>query len=418
MRTPKCFLWLAVLVGLSGLAAAAPATFGLQRVQASSTADCVEIRGVGAGRFNSAFWETNTLHLVPDVRSPLLAPRPGAFRNIYAPSAVWSEHGWRVFYGGWDGVPTGNDRIYSAETQDFLTFSNRHTVIEHGAFIHVCNVNALRLADGSYSMVCTAYPDKNKLNKPSFYASRDGKSWNGSQEPYKATQQDIASIQGYPNYDGADINGMNVIMHEDGQYRLYFGDFRNFDSVFRASSKDGRHYAFDGEALAGRFAVNDVRKFRGNAEVWYLMGLHFNCDKLWFALSRDGLHFEKAQLLATNLSETDRYIVALGWVVSGEQEAPDRSVLGFLYGAGPSPQLASNSIFARWLQKRVTLLGEDGVRHEGHSALGPDRTLVPVPAGKRIRGTLRICAEDGETPLGTVPDVDVGAGEVYTILSR
>ena len=42
-------------------------------------------------------------------------------------------------------MPTGNDRIYSATTDArFQDFSNRHTIIVPGSYIHVCNVNALR----------------------------------------------------------------------------------------------------------------------------------------------------------------------------------------------------------------------------------------------------------------------------------
>src|SRR5690348_10305562 len=78
----------------------------------------IEIRGVGADEFNPEIWRDRTLHFVPDARSPILSPREGKFRNIYAPSIVEAKDGWRIFYGGWDGVPTGNDRIYTATTRD------------------------------------------------------------------------------------------------------------------------------------------------------------------------------------------------------------------------------------------------------------------------------------------------------------
>ena len=105
----------------------------------------VEVTGVEAGEFNPLIWQAGTLNFVPDLRSPLLAPRSGKFRNIYAPSAVETPGGYRLFYGAWDGVPTGNDRIYSATTDArFQDFSDRHIVIVPGSYIHVCNVNALR----------------------------------------------------------------------------------------------------------------------------------------------------------------------------------------------------------------------------------------------------------------------------------
>jgi len=81
---------------------------------------CVEIQGVSAGSFNPALWENDHLHWVPDVRMPLLAPRMGgAFRNIYAPSAIEEGPGWRLFYSAWDGTNSGSDMVYSATTPDF-----------------------------------------------------------------------------------------------------------------------------------------------------------------------------------------------------------------------------------------------------------------------------------------------------------
>jgi len=39
---------------------------------------------------------------------------------LYAPSVVPRPDGtYRIFFGGWDGTTTGNDRIYSVITRDF-----------------------------------------------------------------------------------------------------------------------------------------------------------------------------------------------------------------------------------------------------------------------------------------------------------
>src|SRR5204863_1246601 len=61
------------------------AVIELTDVGPASVAKCVEIRGVGAGPFDPKLWESGTLNLVPDERSPLLSPKVGPFRNIYAP---------------------------------------------------------------------------------------------------------------------------------------------------------------------------------------------------------------------------------------------------------------------------------------------------------------------------------------------
>ena len=358
----------------------------------------MEIHGVAAGEFDPAIWRSGRLDFVPDVRFPLIAPRlKGVYRNIYAPSIVDVGDGWRVFYGAWDGVDTCNDRIYSLTTSDFVDFGPRRTEIEHGQFIHVCNVSALRLPDASYRLMCTTYPDKNDLNKPGTFASADGNVWNGSSAPYEAKPSDVISIDGYDKYAAADINGMNAILHEDGVYRLYFGNFKDFGRVYRATSKDGRNYTFDGAAVEFGAYVNDVKKFSSEGKPVYLMGLHMNGDKLWYSLSTDGMRFDAPRELSRNQGDADRYIVAIGWVTRGNR------LLGFLYGAGPVGSLNHNRIFGRWLQKKVVFVSSDGTRHEPSSALGPDRQIIEIPQGKELDGTFEVYAEDGVTLLGKSP---------------
>lgn len=385
----------------------------VKQVKAKADSAFVEIRGVEAGAFDPAIWKAGTLNWVEDARFPMLEPRQGAARNIYAPSAVETSVGWRLFYGAWDGVPTGNDRIYSVITRDFLSFTDRHTVIEHGEFVHVCNVSAVILPGGSYTLICTGYPDKAGLNKPLFFTSPNGKVWNGSPAPYSAKQADIIQMKGYDGYDAADINGMNVVLYEKGSYRLYFGNFKDFGKVYRASGTDGKNFTFEGKVLDGAYAVNDVKKFRTGSSDWYLMGLHMNSNKIWYTLSPDGLSFPAVQELGANISPADRYIVAVGWVVRGDQEKPNRRVLGVLYGAGADSGLASNRIFARWLQKRVVFVSDDGRNIGPSKAMGPERQMLPIDDATKIPGRFEVYSEDGKTLLGTSEGVSVKAGEVY-----
>jgi hypothetical protein len=395
------------------LLASAAATAGVrvERIGDSTDPKTAEIHGVGAGPFDPAMWQAGRLNLVPDIRRPLLTPRDGKFRNIYAPSVVETPDGWRVFYGGWDGVPTGNDRIYSVDTRDFVTFGERQTVIEHGVFHHVCNVNALRHADGSYIAVCTAYPDAERLNKPAIFTSLDGRTWNGSPAPHAATRDDLITMSGYEKFAAADINGMNVLLREDDRYRLYFGNFRDFGRTYRASSADGKHFTFDGKVHDGRFAVNDVKRFRtAGGEDWHLMGLHMNGPVLSYALSRDGMAFPPARTLLGHAGDDDRHIVALGWVVRGEQDAPGRALLGVLYGAGAAKTLDANRIFARWLQRRVVLVAGDGTCAESGGSLGPDRQVLAPGAGR-----LEVFAEDGVTRLGSSDLLTIEPGVAYRL---
>lgn len=358
--------------------------------------DVLEIHGVAAGDFDVKLWQAGTLNIVPDMRSPLIAPRQkGLYRNIYAPSIVDLGDSWRVFYGAWDGVDTGNDRIYSLTTDDFVDFGARQTVIEHGVFSHVCNVNALQLPDKSFRLMCTVYPDADGLNKPATFTSPDGVVWNGVRAPYEAKFSDIISITGYDKYPKeADVNGMNVILFEDGVYRLYFNNFKDFRKVYRATSTDGKSFTFDGTSVEFFACVNDVKKFGTKDNPTYLMGLHMNGATLWYTLSKDGMKFDAPKELVKHLGDEDRYMVAIGWVTRANK------LLGFLYGAGATGSLDRNRIFGRWLQKKVVFVAADGKRYEPVGAIGPDRQIIKVPQGSAMDGTFEIYAEDGVTLLG------------------
>ena len=252
----KFFWWFssALLAALAALAvplSSSAATLSLRDVGPAVDANHIEFRGVGAGPFNAAMWEKVTLHLVPDARSPLLEPRPGKFRNIYAPSVVQTASGFRIYYGGWDGTDSGNDRIYAADTADFFTFENRHTVIEHGTFQHVCNVNVTPWERG-FAMMCTAYPDAHGRNKPVTFFSGDGESWNGARDGvFAPTPEQLVRVDQSPDFAASDINGVNVLLRDRaaGKWRMYFGDFGRFGTTWRASGDDGRQFSFDAVAL-------------------------------------------------------------------------------------------------------------------------------------------------------------------------
>jgi hypothetical protein len=394
----------------------APAVPALEVALATNVAPAgfVEVTGVEAGEFNPLIWQAGTLNFVPDLRSPLRAPQSGKFRNIYAPSAVETPGGYRLFYGAWDGVPTGNDRIYSVRTDAwFQGFFNRQVVIVPGGYTHVCNVNALGFEDGSFALDATVYPVGN-LNKPAFFKSdATGTNWNGLPgEPYTVQARDIVAVEGYA-YTNADINGMNVMLRESGVYRLYFGDFNNPGGVFRATSADGKHYSFDAKVLAGPGFVNDVKKFQVGEASYYLMGLHENGTRLWQTVSSNGVAFPAARTLLTNLEAADAYIVALGWVVRGQQESSGRKLLGVLYGAGPVSALNQNSLYARWLQKRVVFVADDGTRFPGTKALGPDRQLLAVPDAGPVTGRFEVYGEDGVTLIGASAAQTVKCGQTF-----
>jgi hypothetical protein len=134
---------------------------------------------------------------------------------------------------------------------------------------------------------------------------------------------------------------------------------------------------------------------------------------LWQTVSTDGATFPASQALLTHLGAADAYIVALGWVVRGPEESPGRKLLGVLYGAGPVRGLNENSIFARWLQKRVVFVANDGIRIAGTKALGSDRQLLALPEGSSVTGRFELYGEDGVTLLGTTAAQAVSSGQSF-----
>jgi hypothetical protein len=392
----------------------------------------VELQGVSAGPFNPGHWETNHLHWVPDVRYPLMAPRMGGvFRNIYAPSAIEEGDGWRFFYAAWDGIESGTDRVYSAFTPDFVDFYDRHTVIHNGEFIHVSNVNVQQLEDGSLHMYATAYPDSQRTNRPIHFYSPDGKTWNGSPEPYHARQADLVEIIGYEPESKPNFNGANVLLYDKGSFMVYFTNWRDRGKLYWAEGKNPAAVQFGGLALETGYAVNDVKKFTADGKGWYLMALHKKGDasreqhdvnRLFFSLSNDGKNFGKEQLMVESMGEMDRNIFAVGFVTRKDR------ILGVLYGAGPSYRSNRNQIFGYWLQKRVMLKADRagrGAEYEAEGALGPDRQWIKLPpllppmdnepVNVNFEGTLTVFAEDGITPLGT-REVSLRPGTVYRLV--
>ena len=407
----------------AGQAASAPysidinlvASAQLQEVASQVPADMIEIQGVSAGSFTPAYWQENTLNWVPDVRMPMFPPlRTGQYQNIYAPWPVEQPTGWRMFYGGWDGTDTPFDEINSVTTPDFLTFDNRDHVIANGDFLNVNNVNVQQLPDGSLHMICTGGQpgDSGIGDKPVYFSSPDGTTWNGTAQPYPAQLSDIISIEGYAPFNAGNFNGANVLLRDNGRWVLYFKDWNDFGTTYRATADTPPEFHFQaGVALKTKDLVNDVKKLTADGKDWYLMGLVGADDKqsIFLSISNDGITFNDQHILFQNVSAQDRYIVALGFVTKGVQ------LLGALYGAGPVESLDQNQIFARWLQKKAVITDSANVQYSPHGGYGPDRQWFQISRSGSLGGKLNVYAEDGVSPLAS-GSVNVSAGKAYQLV--
>ena len=379
-------------------------------VQGQVAPGTIEVRGLGAGSFNPTYWQQNTLNWLPDVRQPTFAAQDGLYQNIYAPWPLEQPNGWRMFYGGWDGQDVPYDQIRSTTTSDFLNFGKRDLVIAHGDFLNVNNVNVQQFADGSLHMICTGGQAGNLDNFPLYFSSLDGTTWNGVPEPYPAQVSDIINVNGYAGFSTGNFNGANVLLNDGATWVLYFKDWNHFDTTYRATADTLPNFQFQGVALEPSDFVNDVKKISVNGQTWYLMGLVETDPKqsVFYSLSTDGISFQPERTLFKNVSAQDFYIVALGFVMKGDQ------LLGALYGASSVPTVDQNQIFGRWLQKRVLVTDSSGANQAVQGAYGPDRQWLQAAAGT-FQGTIAVYAEDGVTPLAAGP-VNLSAGTAYQLV--
>ena len=389
-----------------------------QEVSGQVPAGIVEIQGVGAGAFTPSFWQHDTLNWVPDVRAPMLAPQTtGPFQNIYAPWPLEQPEGWRLFYGGWDGTDTQNDRVYSATTPDFLGFDNRILVIDHGAFLHVNNESVQQLPDGSMHMITTVCCPNN-LDKPAYFSSPDGLTWNGSPEPYSAQLSDMVTIQNDPTYAGYDFNGGNALLRGNDTWTLYYsvGVFAGIGQVYQATSTSPPAFERTGVALSTLSFANDVKKFQAGGEDWYVMALYIwgapptpIAPAFSYSLSNDGSQFGPMQNLFGAAYSQDQFFLTPAFVTRGNQ------VLGVVYGAGPVDTFDQNMIFARWLQKKLVITESSGTQVAAHGGYGSDRQWFQAPQSGSLVGTIMVFAEDGITPLASGL-VNVSAGKAYRLV--
>ena len=394
----------------------------VQEVAGAAPFDMIEIQGLAAGAFNPSDWLQHRLNWVPDVRVPMLAPQPtGAFQNIYAPWALEQQGGWRLFYGGWDGTDTGNDRIWSGTTADFLSFAGRHLVIDHGSLNHVNNANIHQLPDGTLHMLFGFQAIPNGLDQIAYTSSPDGTSWNGTPEPYTAQISDAVTVQGDPTFAGSDFNGGNVLFRESASWTMYYsgGQFgKKKGNVYRATSTSLPAFTATGTALGSINYANDVKKFLVQGQNWYVMALYYEPvvfgeppASFVYSLSRDGVTFSGELGLFGGAGAADKFVTTPSFVTQNGR------ILGVLYGGDAVDWLDPDySIFARWLQKKVVIEVLSGASGPPSGAYGPDRQWFYAPAGGSLQGTMTVFAEDGSTPLATGP-VSLSAGKSYQFVA-
>lgn len=376
-------------------------------IENNSLAKQNEIRNIGSDTFNPAKMSNWNY----DTRNPVIFAVSGGNSNIYAPYVIENGTGWNVYFGGWDGTNDGHDRVSLASTSDdFLSFSSHKLMIDNGDMIHVNNEAVIRRPDGKWQMLYTTLAYNPQLNKPGYALSDDGEHWTSS----NGNANYMLKMNGYDNWDIADVNGSNVPFYENGIYHLYFTDFSyNTDghafAVHHATSIDLLNFTYTKDVLNEGLVAQDVKKFDVNGISYYMMVLHRNGNELRYSIGSSPVDFAPSNQLLTNQNANDRYIVATSLVVKNNR------LYGVLYGAGTVPTLDHNAINAKWLQKKVIFISDATQERLGESvkAYGSDRLIMNLT--KEIEtGKFFIYDTDGTTLLFTSPKITIKSGDVWS----
>ena len=341
-----------------------------------------------------------------DARGIVIAPAAGANQNIYAPNIVHTGAGaWNIYFGGWDGSATGNDRLYLTTTgDDFLTIGAHALIIDHGVFQHTNNDSTLKVADGDWRMVYTCA--SGGINKPAYSRSTDGSTWT----PNVGTTSTLLNMTGYPNWAGADVNGGNVVYRDDqGTWHLYFIDFNNFTGVHHATSTDFVNYTYVGKITSETMVPNDWKAFSYGGSTYYVGAYHFNGPSVWTTVSTSLTTVPARTVAFDHAGADDLNIVAPGIVQDAGR------IYGMLYGAGATSNLSENRIFASWLQKKI-IFSNAAVRWgDIERSYGPDVVYVLTAEAASVEtGRFEVYDTDGTTLLYRSPVVTMRSGDQWS----
>lgn len=386
------------------------------------------IGGVGSGVFEP----TKIYNWLPDARSPIIAAAsggtcPDAYGNIYNPTVVnTGVTSWNIYYGGWDGVRDCKDSVSMTMTEDtFATFGPHVPTIKTGNTRDVNNPNAIKVNRSFWVMMYTQASNVDHLNKPGLSFSTSGMDWT----PSEGTNTTV-SVDRYPyNWGnatvGADVNGGNVLLLDESTntWHFWFTDFKQIhsQSVFHATCPRNKlgEFIFEGVALPEpNRIVNDIKMING----FYMLAMHCNGGQTFYSVSRNAMSFPPSKVLFNHTGPADTMMVSIGLVV----DTSSTRLLGALYGAGCVSGLGHNRLFAKWLQKRVLFISNDGNNTTwGNEAYGhgPDSQILTASSSAREDGSSvgKFYVFDSDytdvnnrgTLLYTSEEVTVMAGDVW-----
>lgn len=366
----------------------------------------LEIQNVGSKTFNPN--KLNVWHY--DIRKPFKSDN-----NIYAPTIVKNSPSkltsvnecWNIYYGGYANGNNQHDNIYlTTSYDDFLTTSGFATCISNVNYNNANNGSAIKLFD-EWKMLYTVEVITGVRNKPFYANSFDGLNWSFNNP---------ITMNGYPDWRKADVNGGNSLIYYNGLYHMFFNDLNpnTQNKVYHATSTDYINYNYVGIAQDKNMVSQDVKKFNYNNSDYFLLGTHLNAHFIELTLSNNLNYFPNSPNIIINRSQhpQDRFITSLGLV-----EDKNR-LYGLLYASSSNIGFLDNKLYATWLQHKVIFENSHVRWGDIEEAFGPDRIEMFTNTPNQIEtGRFYVYDSDGTSLIYTSPLVSVKSGDVWKFLN-
>jgi hypothetical protein len=411
-------------------------------------ADQNQIQGVGADAFDPnklSEWHYDVRNFIGE--DGIFPPRPGTWRNIYAPQAVYlGEQTWYMYYGGWDGTDDPHDRISMVRTDDnFGSFWPRVSNIiqpnKDAGWDHTTNMTVQYVPGNIWYMAFTTqhrvdtdhplcYPDFAAYGAccmPGLAYSTDGVSWSAGLFDESSVMPPVANY--YADRDiwpDRDINAAQVIRYDEGQWHFYFMNNKDAYTTAYATGPTLSDLTYRSVMLGrptGRAPEDQALSPQSVARFgrWYfsIYGMVGAGPKVWYTLSErpDYQGATASDLFSGGRADgRDRYISSAGLVQDGTR------VHGVLYGAVKElsgPEWVKERIFGIWLQKRVKFVSTSGnVLWQQNRGFGSTTMRLTMLPGDLQTGRFYVYDTDSTpqaegTLLYTSPLVTMRAGDVW-----
>lgn len=236
-------------------------------------------------------------------------------RYNYAPTIIFDEGVYKMWWCGPNGDGEVIDQIHYATSIDGFHWGNRQIVLgrtHESMGRHVCDPSVVKV-NGKYYIYITSdsseHTREGRDNRIYLATSLDGIQW----EMYPRNGKPNQIIR-CPLTDGSYCVGQPSVLYKDGKFWLYYSNTRGKSGndwfVYLKSSNDGINFIDENNAEAvygqgyGRNSV-DV-KYNQALGIYFMIHGEINDNKIFWNISEDGLHwlpYDPSRTIATDLNK-------------------------------------------------------------------------------------------------------------------